>query len=164
MEPKQVSTCGTALTDMEIKARELSKNGGLRSYLVVLREMKTNPKGELVATVRSMCFTAPSFSHVAAKYDRPENGVEIMKQEFLAMGEVSVLPLAYKGMMSELLDLTGLQMCYNCVHDFRNNPPRPGSDALHPTPMGCAFGHRIDSEPATKKCSGFSPKVVTNVS
>lgn len=156
MEP-QVSTCGTALTDMEIKARELSKNGGLRSYLVVLREMRANPKGELVATVRSMCFTAPSFSHVAAKYDHPEDGVEIMKQEFLAMGEVSVLPLAYKGVMSELLDLTGLQMCYNCIHDFRNNPPRESQGMQ--VPSGCRFGHRTDSEPATKKCPGFSPKV-----
>jgi hypothetical protein len=158
MEP-QVSTCGTALTDMEIKARELSKNGGLRSYLVVLREMKTNPKGELVATVRSMCFTAPSFSHVAAKYDHPEDGVEIMKQEFLAMGEVSVLPLAYKGMMSELLDLSGLNMCYNCIHDFRQNPLRQGADELHPAHVGCKFGHRINTEPATTICRGFSPKV-----
>lgn len=156
MEP-QVSTCGTALTDMEIKARELSKNGGLRSYLVVLREMKTNPKGELVATVRSMCFTAPSFSHVAAKYDHPEDGVEIMKQEFLAMGEVSVLPLAYKGMMSELLDLSGLKMCYNCAHDFRNNPTKERNGMQ--IPAGCPHGHRMDTEPATTICRGFRPKV-----
>jgi len=91
---KQAQACGTALTDMEIKARELSNNGGLRAYLVVLRIMKADAKGELQMSVRSLCFTAPSWSHVAAKYDHPEDGVEIMKQEFLSMGEVSVLPLA----------------------------------------------------------------------
>lgn len=133
---------------MEIKARELSNNGGLRAYLVVLRTVKVNEKGEPIYTVRSLCFTAPSWSHVAAKYDHPEDGVEIMKQEFLAMGEVSVLPLAWKGEMAELTDMSGLNMCYNCVNDFRQQPN-----------SRCSLGHRTDSSPATSKCVGFIPKV-----
>jgi hypothetical protein len=134
---------------MEIKARELSNNGGLRAYLVVLRIMKADAKGELQMSVRSLCFTAPSWSHVAAKYDHPEDGVEIMKQEFLSMGEVSVLPLAWKGAMTELIDLEGLKMCYNCQHDFRNEP----------SGRCTAGGHRMDGEPATKVCKSFKPKV-----
>jgi len=133
---------------MEIKARELSNNGGLRAYLVVLRTIKADAKGEPQMTVRSLCFTAPTWSHVAAKYDHPEDGVEIMKQEFLAMGEVSVLPLAWKGEMAELTDMAGLNMCYNCVNDFRHQPNNR-----------CALGHRTDNSPATSKCAGFIPKV-----
>jgi hypothetical protein len=142
MEP-QATACGQALTDMEIKARELSNNGGLRSYLVVLRQFTTDGK----MSVRSLCFTAPSWSHIAAKYDHPEDGVEIMKQEFLAMGEVSVLPLAWKGEMAELVDLSGLNMCKNCVHDFNFQP----DNRCH------AGGHRMDGEPAQKRCKSFSP-------
>jgi hypothetical protein len=152
MEP-QATACGTALTDMEIKARGLSNNGGLRCYLVILKQVTQD--GKMV--VRTMCFTAPSWSHVAAKYDHPEDGVEIIKQEFLAMGEVSVLPLAYKGQMAELLDLSGLKMCYNCKHDFRNE-----ADQRCHAPSITGTGsrpHRIDSEPATTLCSGFVPKV-----
>jgi hypothetical protein len=156
MEP-QTTSCGTALTDMEIKARELSNNGGLRAYLVVLREIVAGKDGKPEMKVRSMCFTAPSWSHVAAKYDHPENGVEIMKQEFLAMGEVSVIPLAWKGMMAEITDLSGLKMCYNCVHDFRNNA-RTG-DHLHQAYQPCSFGHRTDSQKAEDVCRGFQPKV-----
>lgn len=133
---------------MEIKARELSKNGGLRSYLVVLREMKVDAKGELQMAVRSLCFTAPSWSHVAAKYDHPEDGVEIMKQEFLSMGEVSVLPLAWKGSMAEITDMSGLNMCYNCIHDFRLQASGR-----------CVLGHRTDSSKAETTCVSFKPKV-----
>ncbi len=133
---------------MEIKARELSNNGGLRAYLVVLRVVKVDAKGEPQFTVRSLCFTAPSWSHVAAKYDHPEDGVEIMKQEFLAMGEVSVLPLAWKGAMAELTDMAGLKMCYQCVHDFRQQPNGR-----------CSLGHRTDNSSAESRCVGFIPKV-----
>jgi len=130
---------------METKARELSRNGGLRSYLVVLRRVTHDGK----MTVQTMCFTAPSFSHVAAKYDHPENGVEIMKQEFLAMGEVSVMPLAWKSQLAEIVDLSGLNMCYNCQHDFR----------LEQSGRCIAGGHRMESEPATIICKSFKPKV-----
>jgi len=142
---KETQACGTALTEMEMKAREFSNNGGLRAYLVVLRQI--NLKGEM--SVRSLCFTAPSWSHVAAKYDHPEDGVEIMKQEFLAMGEVSVLPLAWKGEMAELTDLSGLNMCYHCAFDFRNAPSGRCE----------AGGHRMDKEPASKVCPAFKPGV-----
>jgi len=142
---KEVQACGTALTEMEIKARELSNNGGLRAYLVVLRRVTADGK----YAVQSLCFTAPSWSHVAAKYDHPEDGVEIMKQEFLSMGEVSVLPLAWKGEMAELTDMSGLNMCYNCEWDFRADPQGRCTHG----------GHRMDKEPASKTCPQFKPKV-----
>jgi hypothetical protein len=144
---------------MEIKARELSKSGALRSYLVVLREVKPGPDGQPEATVRTICYTAMSWSHVAAMYDRPESGVEILKQEFLAPGECSVLPLAYKAQSQEIIgDLSGLKMCYACEHDFRMNRVIQSRDGP-PIHEGCHYGHRVDGDKATTICKGFSPKV-----
>lgn len=148
--PVKAETCGTALTEMEIKARELGKNGGLKAYMVVLREVKIDAKGDPQFAVRTLCFTAPSWSHVAAKYDHPEKGVDILKQEFLAPGEVSVLPLAWQSQLAELVDMSGLNMCYNCLHDYRNEP----DNRCH------AGGHRTDREPAERVCSQFKPKQV----
>jgi len=152
MDPPSPPPCNKEQTDMEIKARELGKARALRSYIVVLKEIVVGCDGKPTAQVRSICFTAPSWSHVAAKYDRPEDGVEIMKQEFLAPGEVSVMPLAWKAKLSELIDLTGLNMCYNCQHDFRNNAV-PGQQFGR-----CTHGHRVDGEPADRICKGFAPK------
>lgn len=130
---------------MERKARELGNAGTLRAYLVVLRMV--SPEGK--ETVRSLCYTAPSWSHVAARYDQPENGVEIIRQEFLASGEVSVVPLAYKAKMAEITgEMKGLEMCYQCEHDFRVQPN-----------MRCSLGHRTDNSPAEPMCHGFRPKV-----
>lgn len=129
------------------KAEDLSNAGALRAYLVVVRQVGEDGKDKVLQLV----FTAPSFSHVAAKYDRPEAGMEIIKQEFLARGEVSLAELAQKAMLGELatdkeVDLAGLKMCTACVHDWQ------------PTQTRCTYGHRMDGEPANRICRGFRRK------
>lgn len=138
MTPQQ----GIQKTDYEIKAEFLSKNGGLRAYRVVLREM--NMKGEEV--VRTVVFTAPSWSHVAARYDHPEEGVEVMHQEFLAMGEVVLYPLTQRATLGELAeDLSGLKMCRVCLYSHETS-----------TNGRCQNGgHRFNTDPASKPCEKF---------
>jgi hypothetical protein len=59
---------------------------------VVLQRAQLDGKVELVKDV----YSAPSFSHVAAMYDHPEEGVGILDVKYMGVGKVSLKPLITK--------------------------------------------------------------------
>lgn len=149
MDPQANPPCDKELNAMELKAKELAKAKLLRAYLLTIKEVVAGPDGKPMVTARTICYMAPSFSHAAAMYDRPEIGVEILKQEFLAPGEVTLYPLETRAKAAEFQEgMDGLGMCHKCLHDYRNQPSGR-----------CTRGHRTDRSLADEPCRGYEPKV-----
>jgi len=80
------------MNDYLNRAKIFNKNGGLHAYLVVLQKAQLDGKIEIVKEV----YSAPSFSHVAAMYDHPEEGVGILDVKYMGVGKVSLKPLITK--------------------------------------------------------------------
>jgi len=136
------------------KAKQLSTEGKLRAYSVAIRcvDPKGGDPGVQVFTV-----IARTWSHVAARFDNPEEGMEILDQRYLSPGVVLlediekvarfVDPIAKAKVYDKNMD--GLGMCSHCMFDFNLNADK----RCH------AGGHRLHYDKADKPCSAFKPKV-----
>jgi len=71
------------------RAKDFNKNHGLHSYLVVYQRAQLDGKVEIVKEI----YSAPSFSHVAAMYDHPEEGIGVLDVKYMGVGKVSLKPL-----------------------------------------------------------------------
>jgi hypothetical protein len=151
MQPTDAA-CATPSAQMQDyidKAKRMSENGSLRAYLVAMRTVSA--KGDPAIDVRVV--VAPTWSHVASRFDNPKEGCEIIEQKFLAPG-VAILedllwvPRFATGGVDPNANLAGLGMCSICKHDFREQPSGT-----------CRFGHRTDKSKADDRCPGFVPKV-----
>ena len=91
MQPSQ-SRAFDEMEDYMRRAKDFNKNGGLHSYLVVLQKAQLDGKIEIVKEV----YVAPSFSHIAAMYDHPEEGVGVLDVKYMGVGKVSLKPLITK--------------------------------------------------------------------
>ena len=74
------------------RAKDFNKNHGLHSYLVVYQRAQLDGKVEIVKEI----YSAPSFSHVAAMYDHPEEGIGVLDVKYMGVGKVSLKPLIQK--------------------------------------------------------------------
>lgn len=130
------------------KATRMSNDGSLRAYLVAMR--RVDAKGENVIDMRVV--VAPTWTHVASRYDNPKEGCEIIEQKFLApgvaiLGDILWVPRFDTGDANPNANLAGLGLCSICKHDFREQPNGR-----------CSFGHRTDKDKAETRCHGFAPK------
>jgi len=87
------------------RAKDFNKNHGLHSYLVVFQRAGFDGKIEIVKEV----YSAPSFSHVAAMYDHPEEGVGVLDVKYMGVGKVSLKPLVQKPIADMLETKHGLR-------------------------------------------------------
>jgi len=80
------------MADYLRRAKDFNKNHGLHSYLVVFQRAQLDGKVEIVKEI----YSAPSFSHVAAMYDHPEEGIGVLDVKYMGVGKVSLKPLVQK--------------------------------------------------------------------
>jgi hypothetical protein len=74
------------------RAKEFNKNNGLQGYLVVFQ--KVDGEGKIEICKETCVF--PSFSHIAAMFDNPENGVSILDVKYMGVGRVALKALVQK--------------------------------------------------------------------
>ena len=88
------------------RAKDFNKNNGLHSYLVVFQKATFDGKIEIVKEI----YSAPSFSHVAAMYDIPEQGIAVLDCKYMGVGKVSLKPLVQKPVADMLEVKHGLKV------------------------------------------------------
>lgn len=97
-----MSTCSTKQQGLDIEdyvrlSKEMNESNGLQGYLVVYQKADVEGRIEICKEV----LVVPSFSHVAALLDKPENGVAILDVKYVGVGKAMFLGLAQKPVLSK---------------------------------------------------------------
>jgi hypothetical protein len=92
------ATCGSK-TAVDIEdyirlAKEMNNSNGLQGYLVVLQRVNVDGRVEIC---KEAC-VFPSFSHIAAFYDRPQDGIAVLDVKYVGVGKCALKGLVQKPM------------------------------------------------------------------